>query len=93
MALSQAFPAFDSGNYAVPMDYLEHLSNLEDLGALGDLDEVHSISKRSPIAPFKLVNPWLIKPTLGKNLLLGPKINPLICALTLCKNKKFGLVI
>merc|ERR1711930_41254 len=84
MALSQAFPTFDSGNYAVPMD---------DLGALGDLDEVHSISKRSPIAPFKLVNPWLIKPTLGKNLLLGPKINPLICALTLCKNKKFGLVI
>merc|ERR1712227_874581 len=65
MALSPAFPTFDSGNYAVPMDYLEHLSDLEDLGALGDLDEVHSLSKRSPIAPFKPVNPWLIKPTLG----------------------------
>merc|ERR1712113_280192 len=63
MALSQAFPTFDSGNYA--MDYLEHLSDLEDLGALGDLDEVHSLSKRSPIAPFKLINPWIAKGTLG----------------------------
>ena len=93
MALSQAFPTFDSGNYAVPMDYLEHLSDLEDLGALGDLDEVHSLSKRSPIAPLKPFNPWFTIPTLGLNKIYGPKINKLICKFTLCKNKKFGLVL
>ena len=93
MALSQAFPTFDSGNYAVPLEYLEHLSDLEDLGDLGDLDEVHSLSKRSPIAPFMPVNPWIAKKTLGLSIPKALKVNPLICLFTLCKNKKLGLVI
>merc|ERR1712066_956280 len=84
MALSQAFPTFDSGNYAVPLDYL---------GALGDLDEVHSLSKRSPITPFKPINPIIAKATLGLSKPFAAKINPLICLFTLCKNKKFGLVL
>ena len=93
MALSQAFPAYDSGNYAVPVEYLEHLSDLEDLGALGDLEEVHSLSKRSPIAPLWPFNPFIAKKTLGLSKPVALKVNPLICLFTLCKNKKFGLVI
>ena len=56
---------------------------------------VHSLSKRSPVTPFKPINPIVglfTFPLPGDKIARG-KFNAAICAVTLCKNKKFGLVI
>ena len=46
-----------------------------------------------PVTPFKPVNPFIAKKTFGKSFPVGLTVNPLICLVTFCKNKKFGLVI
>ena len=77
------------GDYALPVEYptVNYLEHPND-----DLD-IHSRSKRSPITPFKPVNPIIAKFTLGKSIPKALLKNPLICLFTLCKNKKFGLVL
>ena len=56
---------------------------------------VHSLSKRSPVTPFKPVNPIIGVFTfpLPGDIGARKKFNAAVCAVTLCKNKKFGLVI
>merc|ERR1719247_3757735 len=58
-------------------------------------DFIHSLSKRSPVTPFKPVNPIISKFTfpLPFDKVTRAKINAVGCAFTFCKNKKFGLVI
>ena len=56
-------------------------------------DNYHSLHKRAPVTPFKLTNPFLAIPTKGKLTPFTKPTNKLICKFTLCKNKKFGLVI
>ena len=58
-------------------------------------DFVHNLSKRSPVTPFKPINPIIgvfTFPLPGDKIARG-KFNAAVCAITLCKNKKFGLVI
>ena len=58
-------------------------------------DFVRSLSKRSPVTPFKPINPIISKFTFALPLdkVTRAKINAVGCAFTFCKNKKFGLVI
>ena len=79
---------FELGDYALPAEYpMVHYPN-----DYLDVD-IHSRSKRSPVTPFKPVNPIIAKFTLGKSIPKALLKNPLICLFTLCKNKKFGLVL
>ena len=80
---------FELGNGAVPAEYLM----VHHLEYPNDYLDIHSRSKRSPITPFKPINPIIAKFTKGKSIPKAALINPLICLFTKCKNKKFGLVL
>ena len=76
-------------NYAISAEYptMYHTEYPSDF--------VHSLSKRSPVTPFKPVNPIIGVFTfpLPGDIGARKKFNAAVCAVTLCKNKKFGLVI
>ena len=94
---------FTSSEYAVPVRYpmghpgAYHVGHPNDNLSLGKSipfeEHIHSLSKRSPITPFKPVNPIIAKFTLGKSIPFAAPINKLICKFTFCKNKKLGLVL
>ena len=52
-----------------------------------------SLHKRSPITPFKPTSPFIKKATFGLLTSIMLPTNAAICAVTFCRNKKFGLVI
>ena len=89
---------FTSSEYAVPVRYPMGYSRSYHVGYPNDNFHVHSLSKRSPVAPFKPVNPFIAALTLGipfapPSILFAAPINKKTCKFTFCKNKKKGLVL
>merc|ERR1712045_131421 len=94
---------FTSSEYAVPVRYpvgypgAYHVGHPNDNLSLGKSipfeEHIRSLSKRSPVTPFKPFNPFIAKATLGLSIPVAVPFNKKTCKFTFCKNKKFGLVL
>ena len=90
---------FTSSEYAVPVRHpgAYHVGHPNDNLSLGKSipfeEHIHSLSKRSPVTPFKPFNPFIAKATLGLSIPVAVPFNKKTCKFTFCKNKKFGLVL